>query len=262
MKIQIAKSLKEGLLILRGYPIIFIPVAIISIVSYFLNLYLNKIIEKSLLLLLSPDILTILSLLPKTEIVLVLLLGNLIAFFLLLTAIDLSYNAFMRRARSLTSAIKLALERFLSVFLASILLFLLILILVCSSIIIAAFLTFALNWLEVNESLINTLAALIILGAVIFAIFLQIKFLYYPYCGLIENQKAIDSLKTSWRITHGNWWQTFALIVITMSATLLLMLLITPFPGTIAILLGMIIQILTTAWAITVLTSAYIQIRI
>jgi hypothetical protein len=268
MKIKISKSLKEGLLALRDQPIIFLPIAIGLIISYFLNLYLNKIylskiIEKSLPPLpLSPSQITaesfqnitlILASLPLMKIIILLLIGSLISFFLFLVAIDLISNALRRQEKSLILTLKWSIKKFPSVFWAGVLVFLLILVIIFSSIIIAALLS----------SITNQSSILLVLLAVtILIIFLHVKFIYYPYAGIIDDRRAIESLKASWRITRENWWRTFVLTIITMTATLLLILLTAPFPSAIAAFLGILIQILATAWAIAVFTSAYLQIRI
>ena len=58
---------------------------------------------------------------------------------------------------------------------------------------------------------------LILIGTFLFVIpgiFLGIKFLFYIFAILFDNEKARSSLRASWEFVQGAWWQSFSLIFV------------------------------------------------
>jgi len=58
--------------------------------------------------------------------------------------------------------------------------------------------------------LIVTPASLLIVPG----IYLGVRFLFFSYVILIDNESALGSLKKSWKIVKGNWLRTFALLAV------------------------------------------------
>jgi hypothetical protein len=261
MKIQIKKALVEGFQVLKTNPVIFLPLLFAAIVSYFINPYLADLTTEAIALMNyfsgeEIDFGLILSALPIGKIFLALFIGGIVSFYFFLATVKLTYDSFLKKP-SVGEAFKSALKRFIPVILAGTLIFLLNL-----SIGFAAIMLAAVIWALNLPIAVGTMLVLIIaLGGFILIVYLQIKFIYYVYAGVIDEKGIIDSLKTSWKLTFGNFWQTLALALITMFVALLLAPLVAPLPKGVATVIGAAIQILTNGWAICVFTSAYLQIR-
>lgn len=261
MKIAIAKSLREGVEIIKKNPIIFIPVVCATIISFFINFYLNTLVENAIIIMNyltgeEIDLGLIFSSLPIFKIIIFGLLGGLISFYLFLAAIKLIYDS--REGKpSLTRAFATAFKKYIPVLLAGALFCLLISVVIFATAIISV----VISVLGISEIIKTTLVLLAFLLCAGILVFTQIKFLYYPYAGIIDDKGTIDSLKMSWWITERNFWPTLALTLITMIVALILLLVITPLPQIIESIVGIVIQTLTTAWAVSVFTSAYLQIR-
>ncbi len=98
-------------------------------------------------------------------------------------------------------------------------------------------------------------------------IFLSIKFLYYQYAILLDDEGVINSLKKSWKITDGNWWTTlfiltfFSLLSIAiffMSAILSVIFEVLNLP--VSSLIDFATNLFVLPWMISSLTFAYLQI--
>ena len=74
------------------------------------------------------------------------------------------------------------------------------------------------------------LMALGSIALIIPGIFLMIKLMFYEYGILLDNEKAISSLKRSWRITKGNWWQLLFLGLIFVTLIMLTSIIIGSLP--------------------------------
>jgi len=261
MTIQIKKALVEGFQILKTNPIIFLPLVFAAIVSYFVNLYLADLAADAVALfnyfsVEEIDFGLIISALPIVKIFLAILIGGIISFYFLLTTVKLTYDSFLKRP-SAGEAFKSALKRFVPVILAGTLIFLLNLLIASAAITLAAVI-----WAMNLPPAVGTALVLIIaLLCFVLVVYIQIKFIYYVYAGIIDEKGTIDSLRTSWKLTFGNFWQTLALALITMLVALLLALLAAPISGGASAVVRIAIQILTNGWAIAVFTSAYLQIR-
>ena len=261
MKIQINKALKEGFSILKNNPVIFLPLIFAGIIAFFTNRYLAGLVEDATAMITylsgeEIDLSLLFSSLPIIQIVLTLLLGGIVSFYFLLTTIKLTHDSF-KKTPSMGGAFTTAIKRFIPVFLASVLIFLLLAAAACISLLILTIIS-ALN---VPQSVLTVFFVFFALLNAVLMIFLQVKLIFYPYTGVIDAKGTIDSLKTSWRMTKGNFWQIILLTLITMAVALLLMIIAAPFPQSVAPFIGAIVQILTTGWAISVFTSSYLQIK-
>ena len=103
--------------------------------------------------------------------------------------------------------------------------------------------------------LIVTPASLLIVPG----IYLGVRFLFFNYAILVDNESAIGSLKKSWKIVKGNWLRTFALLAV---------LAVIGFPlGYLLKIENMLLWAVASAgmmfvrgWAIASLTLAYLQL--
>lgn len=155
----------------------------------------------------------------------------LISMFLGLIASKLIYDVIKNNEASLSQAILLSLKRFPFVFIGGILYFLI----------------FGIGFI-----------ALIIPG-----IFLFIKFLFYSYLILLNNEKIINSFKRSWQITKGNWWKIFILFLIfTLPAMILSTItgIIATFSIFIALAIDFIYLLLLGSLSVSIFTITYIQL--
>ncbi len=103
--------------------------------------------------------------------------------------------------------------------------------------------------------LIVTPASLLIVPG----IYLGVRFLFFNYAILVDNESAIGSLKKSWNIVKGNWLRTFALLAV---------FAVIGFPlGYLPEIENMLLWAVASAgmmfvrgWAIASLTLAYLQL--
>lgn len=94
------------------------------------------------------------------------------------------------------------------------------------------------------------------LALIIPGIFLFVKFLYYQYAILLDNEGIINSLKKSWKITDGNWFSTFLIMLFFFAIFFISAIL--------SLILGVFVDFITTLvvlpWLMSSLTFAYLQI--
>jgi len=91
-------------------------------------------------------------------------------------------------------------------------------------------------------------------------IFLSIKLFYSQYFILFENKSVIESFRSSWQIIKGNWWRTFALILIwgiIHSVTSFVPYL----PRTPETIIYFVIYLLMIPWSASSSVQAYIQLK-
>lgn len=109
--------------------------------------------------------------------------------------------------------------------------------------------------------LIASIIYLFIVGFGFFAliipgIFLFVKFLYYQYAILLDNEGIINSLKKSWKITDGNWFSTFLIMLFFFAIFFISAIL--------SLILGVFVDFITTLvvlpWLMSSLTFAYLQL--
>ncbi len=100
---------------------------------------------------------------------------------------------------------------------------------------------------------------IIILGSVALffpGVFLLTKLLFYQQTILLNSKGTIDSLKASWNVTKGNWWRIFALTFFLSLPNIALS------PMVLSLTIGHFIAfILYYPWFIASLTQAYLQLK-
>ena len=127
-----------------------------------------------------------------------------------------------------------------------------------------------------SKSFFKFVIATILYGLIVFGgfilliipgIILSIRLLFYPYAIILDNSKAVDSLKRSWRITKGRWWKTFGISFLIGLITLLVILpiyfavIFIYRDLVLATILVDIIAIFFSAWSIATYTSAYLKFK-
>ena len=105
------------------------------------------------------------------------------------------------------------------------------------------------------------LMALGSIALIIPGIFLMIKLMFYEYGILLDNEKAISSLKRSWRITKGNWWQLLFLGLIFVTLIMLTSIIIGSLPPELSNVLLFLTFLFVIPWQYSCLTFAYLQLR-
>ena len=112
---------------------------------------------------------------------------------------------------------------------------------------------------------------IVMLGFIAFLIpgmYLAVRLYYFMYAIVIDGDRAIGSLKKSWEIARGNWWRSFAIMLLLM----LLAVFIESMLSSIAMFVLMdqryvsiILQTPATAiirvWSYSAFVVAYLQIR-
>lgn len=159
------------------------------------------------------------------------ILFGLIGLFLSGMIIRMSYDATRRRV-SISEAAKLVLRRYIRLLVSSIV---------------------------VGIVVVAGLVALIIPG-----IFLTIQLFFYDYAILIDDNSVVDSLKKSWKIVKGKWWNVFALALILslFSAVLVFVAGISALVSPIVSLaIYFLVILFMTPWYLSAFTFAYLQLR-
>ena len=154
------------------------------------------------------------------------ILGYLVTLFLVCTVIRMVYDA-NRGQASLSEGMKAAARRYVFFLAASI--------------------------------LFGLIVVLGTIALVIPGVFLGVKFHYWAYALLIEDEGITGSLKRSWRIVRGNWWRTFALSIVFLLPISLLFIIaeLVPPPGT--QIIGFI-AVLGFGWYCAAFTVAFLQL--
>lgn len=215
-KIKIWKSIKEGFEILIKNPVIFIPAFLIAVLNSLTDILFSTVPEQTKEL--SPEILAYF-----VSIMIWLLVLTLLSIFLTSVIIRMVYDAVSEKA-SLFESAKIAVLKYPTLLISGIIYFFIV----------------GFGFL-----------ALIIPG-----IFLFVKFLYYQYAILLDNEGIINSLKKSWKITDGNWFSTFLIMLFFFAIFLISAIL--------SLILGVFVDFITTLvvlpWLMSSLTFAYLQI--
>jgi hypothetical protein len=166
MKLQIIPTIKQGFEVTIKNPIILTIIVLNAFFSYILNFllisYLSKFLELS-----------------EYFWFIIIIFILLVSIFLTLIIVKMVYGVIMNNNVLLSETVNLSIKRFIPVFIANILYFL---------ILVFGFIT------------------LIVPG-----IFLFIKFTFVTHFILLNNEKIINSFKKSWQVTKGSWWQIFGL---------------------------------------------------
>ncbi len=215
-KIKIWKSIKEGFEILIKNPVIFIPAFLIAVLNSLTDILFSNVPEPTETL--STDVLAYF-----ISFMMWFIIFTLISIFLTSVIIRLVYDAVSEKA-SLFESAKIAVLKYPTLLISGIIYFF-----------IVGFGTLAL---------------------IIPGIFLFVKFLYYQYAILLDNEGIINSLKKSWKITNGNWWSTFLIALFFFAIFFISAIL--------SLILGVFVDFITTLvvlpWLMSSLTFAYLQI--
>lgn len=274
MKIAIGKAMDEGVQLLIKKPLLFVPFIILAVMNFFLGKYMMNM----LLQFLGPflqgtgipgipgvgaqglDDFSALEPLPETgfdtgmlppnfqlpqeiisgmissalaiwsQLLPIMLMGGLVTLILTLMAIKMIAQAKEGEIR-MGEAFVMALRKFFLVFISSIL-----------------------YGLMVGVGMI----LLVIPGLII-----AVRFYYYPYAAMVDNQGIISALSTSWNLTRGNWWRSVGLFVIFGVVGVVFMALASIFPplSTGNLIISSIATLLVSAWSVSTLTVAYFQMK-
>ncbi len=222
-KIKIWKSIKEGFEILIKNPVIFVPAFVIAVLNSLTDTLFSNVPEPTETL--SREVLAYF-----ISFMMWFIIFTLISIFLTSVIIRLVYDAIGGKA-SLFESAKIAVLKYPTLLISGIIYFF-----------IVGFGTLAL---------------------IIPGIFLFVKFLYYQYAILLDNEGIINSLKKSWKITDGNWFSTFLIMlfffaIFFISAILSLIFEILNLP--ISNLVDFITTLVVLPWLMSSLTSTYLQI--
>jgi len=225
---DIGKALTSGFNVLRKNPRIFVPALIIAIIST----YIQTIPIPSIT---SDPILGVVDLVALMNwgifFILVAIITGLVNLFLSGMIVRMTYDA-TRKKLDINKAANIVLKRYIPLLIASI---------VVGIIVTAGFI------------------ALIIPG-----IFLSIQLVFFSYAILIDNEDIAGSLKKSWRMVKGKWWNVFALMLIIGIVSLMVGL-----PVGILVLVSQPLYLIAnffmilfiTPWTTATLTFAYLQMR-
>ncbi len=233
MKVDILESLKKGFRILKDNPIIFVPVIVLAILSFLISQFFFPMLPPEEDILLSGKIIEAgnttatddkfvrdIILRSTTVLILETISIMVISTFFYSMIIRMVYDATVKKL-SLSEGRRIAVKKYPYVLVSSV---------ICM--------------------------AISGIGATVFVIpgiFLFIKLLYFDCAILIDDEKIINSLKKSWKITRGDWWTSFALCLLFGLLFLLLSLL----PG---LLSKFMIELLWVPWFTSSLTIAYLQL--
>jgi len=97
-----------------------------------------------------------------------------------------------------------------------------------------------------------------LIALVVPGIFLSIKLFYFEQAVLLNNKGIVESLKTSWNVTRGNWWRVFALVVLMAIISLIIIMPISFLSKVVADLIGGIFIVPLVA---ATYTKSYLQLK-
>jgi len=89
-------------------------------------------------------------------------------------------------------------------------------------------------------------------------IFLSIKLFYFEQAVLLNNKGIVESLKTSWNVTRGNWWRVFALVILIAIISLIIIMPVSFLSKIVADFIGGIFIVPLTVVAYT---KSYLQLK-
>lgn len=92
-------------------------------------------------------------------------------------------------------------------------------------------------------------------------IFLMIKLMFCPYGILLNNKGIINSFKTSWKITKGNWWRLLALDLIFVTPILISAMSSFWLPMNIFAIVYFLVSLFISPWMYSSLTFAYLLLK-
>lgn len=224
---DIGKALTSGFNVLHKNPKIFVPALIMAIIST----YMQTIPIPSFT---SDSILGVVDLVELMNwsifFILVAVITGLVNVFLSGMIVRMTYDA-TRRRLDIGKAANAVLKRYIPLLIASI---------VFGIIVMLGF------------------VALIIPG-----IFLSIKLVFFSYAILIDNEDIVGSLKKSWRMVKGKWWNVFALMLIIGLVSIMVgipvgILVLVSQP--LYLIANFLMILFITPWTTATLTFAYLQL--
>ncbi|MBT9175609.1 MAG: hypothetical protein DDT22_01293 [candidate division WS2 bacterium] len=96
---------------------------------------------------------------------------------------------------------------------------------------------------------------------VIPGIFLAVKLSYPTFFILFDNQGVMQSFRSGWQIIKGNWWRTFALLLIWGLISGLIGFVSVYLPRTTETIIHFVLYLLITPWIISAFVQAYTQLK-
>lgn len=250
MKLQIIQTIKQGLDVIIKNPIILAPIvisAILQCVDHYFHVPVQKYVLNSILVIL-------------------------VLVFLALIICKMVYDAVKSKV-SLFWAIKLSARKFIFILIAAILYALSLIVFFAFVFLGVAIFCVLAGFISVVIGVSISHIPCAIIGSILGAIpgsFLSIKFIFYSYAILLDNEKIINSFRKSWQITKGNWWRIFGLYYIFMIPSIFLIWLSAslialerPQITLISLLVGLfslLIGSFLLNWSISAFTIAYIQL--
>jgi hypothetical protein len=91
-------------------------------------------------------------------------------------------------------------------------------------------------------------------------IFLGVKLFFVQYGILIGNKGVVSSLKNSWKITKGNWWRVFILMIV-FSIVSMLISSVVAISSVLGIITSLVASLLIIPWQLSSFTLAYLQLK-
>jgi len=227
-KIDIGHALKRGFRVPLENKIIFIPALLIGLTVYLVSVFTGVYLASNITSTLSSgNIFGIFgTLLP------VIIVSALINIFLSNVLYKLAYDSYKKKP-NLENAKKIALKKYISVLGASIV-----------------------------EAGVVTLGLLLF---IIPGIYFALRLSFFRYAILVDNKKAIESLKYSWKITKGNVRRLLAIYIVIVGVSLAVTLVLFPFALTnnlyISSIDDLILTALLTPWTVTVFAIIYDKLK-
>ena len=239
MKLRIEEAIRKGGGILIENPVIFVPaigLGILSIAFLFFTVPFPRLTE-----------ITRFSL---TMILFVILL--LVGLFLSGMIIKMSYDA-TKVSASLSGSARFVAQKYGTLLKASI---------IFGFVVFLCSIPLLISWMFVIAKSFYVFIIPLV-GSVILVVFLVIKLIFYGYAILIDESRAINSLKKSWNITKGkgNWCKVFVIALFFWILKEIPRGLASMLPLNVLAILMFFIIMLVTPWFYSSLTFAYIKLE-
>lgn len=224
---DIGKALTSGFNVLIENPKILLPALIMAVISTLTSTYIGSLSLYPI----STGGFGLYDINLFVTLALVVIMTSLINLFLSGMIIRMVYDA-TRRKLSLSGAAKVVLGKYVTLLISSIVFYI--------AVIVGVF-------------------AFIIPG-----IFLLIRLLFFEYAILIDNEDVAGSLKKSWRMVKGRWWNVFALVLIIGLISFGLGFfagILGAFSPILYLIVYFLLILFLSPWVNATLTFAYLQLR-
>ena len=235
MKLKIKKSLIDGFNILKKNPKIFVPVVIITLINLYVSYSVISAIDElnaSFASISESKEMFDFSMIFRIMFQYLKSIGPLIGISMLVNLflgsmiIKMIYDA-SKRKLSIANSAKYIATKYITLLIASILF---------------------------GVITILGFAALFIPG-----IFLLVRLYFFEYNIIIDNKGIVESLKNSWKMTKGNWWRIFGLVIVFGIISSFASSIINLIP--IEFLSVAITSLIITPWQLSSFTMAYLQLK-